>query len=56
MKEELITYYKELLTNSFPLTKGDMLNVVENDLYNRFVRGLITQREQFEILQEINDR
>ena len=55
MKEELLNYYKRMMINTFPLTKKDIVEVIENDLYNRYVRGVITLKEKELILLELSD-
>lgn len=53
MKEELFNYYKEMLINTFPLSKSDIVNVIKSDLYNRIVRGYVSHKEQLEILDAL---
>lgn len=45
MFKEKVEYYRTLLTDTFPLTKSDMQNIVRNDMKQLLLLGQISISE-----------
>lgn len=52
MYETKREYYRELLTNTFPLTKSDMQSVIKRDAYESLVVGSISNDEHQKLVEE----